>query len=145
MFQRTPLLAPTRCHPICAANPAGSPGFIRTSTRPKIALMQCVHSKLLLITSISASCLFTGYRYNGGTYVLLCTCTMRPGLPSGVISAAVNLPPQTQPVSSPSKLGRCTSPKVDQWPNAIRVLAVLRAGCSNQGIRLSGALSTPCL
>jgi hypothetical protein len=32
---------------------------------------------------------------------------------------AVNDPPQTQPVSMPSRSGRLTRPSVDQWPKAI--------------------------
>ena len=40
---------------------------------------------------------------------------------------AVSRPPQTQPVSRPSRSGRSTRPSDDQWPNAIGVPAVLPA------------------
>ena len=51
---------------------------------------------------------------------------------------AVSSPPQTQPVSRPSRSGRSTRPSVDQWPNAIGVPAVRRPGASNQGKKPGG-------
>ena len=42
-------------------------------------------------------------------------------------------PPQTQPVSSPSRAGRLSKPSVDQWPKAMRTSALRRVGMSNQG------------
>ena len=41
---------------------------------------------------------------------------------------AVSWPPQTQPVSRPITLDRCTSPSVDQWPKTIGVPRVARSG-----------------
>ena len=38
--------------------------------------------------------------------------------------SALRQPPHTQPVSSEMMSGRCSSPNVDQWPNAIVVSAL---------------------
>mmetsp|Transcript_4959 Transcript_4959/g.18007 ORF Transcript_4959/g.18007 Transcript_4959/m.18007 type:complete len:260 (+) Transcript_4959:557-1336(+) len=59
--------------------------------------------------------------------------------------AAVRRPPQTQPVSRPSRSGRSSRPRVDQWPKAMGVPRLARPGTSNQGMKPGGAAAAPSL
>ena len=52
----------------------------------------------------------------------------------GSSRSAVRLPPQTQPVSSPTTSSFWKNPRVDQWPKTMRVPRQRAPGASNQGM-----------